>query len=68
MDMCLQKKKKHSIVLMTIFIYRTATWKVLVHTARNPVLEEISRDDEVVAAAREAGVAMYLTGARHFTH
>lgn len=26
------------------------------------------RDDEVVAAARQAGVTMYLTGARHFAH
>ncbi len=26
------------------------------------------RDDEVVAAAAAAGVTMYLTGARHFTH
>nr|WP_222436944.1 bifunctional phosphoribosylaminoimidazolecarboxamide formyltransferase/IMP cyclohydrolase [Quadrisphaera sp. RL12-1S] len=26
------------------------------------------RDDEVVAAAQAAGVTMYLTGARHFTH
>ncbi|NLT54018.1 MAG: bifunctional phosphoribosylaminoimidazolecarboxamide formyltransferase/IMP cyclohydrolase [Actinomycetales bacterium] len=26
------------------------------------------RDGEVVAAAREAGVAMYLTGCRHFAH
>jgi len=26
------------------------------------------RDEEVVAAAREAGVTMYFTGARHFAH
>jgi len=26
------------------------------------------RDDEVIAAANEAGVTMYLTGARHFYH
>lgn len=26
------------------------------------------RDEEVVAAAREAGVTMYLTGTRHFAH
>ncbi|MGB6179624.1 MAG: bifunctional phosphoribosylaminoimidazolecarboxamide formyltransferase/IMP cyclohydrolase [Rhodococcus sp. (in: high G+C Gram-positive bacteria)] len=26
------------------------------------------RDDEVIEAAREAGVAMYLTGSRHFAH
>jgi phosphoribosylaminoimidazolecarboxamide formyltransferase/IMP cyclohydrolase len=26
------------------------------------------RDDEVVAAAREAGAAMVLTGRRHFRH
>ena len=26
------------------------------------------RDDEVIAAAKEAGVTMYLTGARHFAH
>ncbi len=26
------------------------------------------RDDEVVAAAREAGIAMYVTGTRHFFH
>jgi phosphoribosylaminoimidazolecarboxamide formyltransferase/IMP cyclohydrolase len=26
------------------------------------------RDDEVIAAARAAGVTMYLTGARHFAH
>jgi phosphoribosylaminoimidazolecarboxamide formyltransferase/IMP cyclohydrolase len=26
------------------------------------------RDGEVVAAAREAGITMYLTGARHFAH
>ncbi|HEX7743798.1 MAG TPA: bifunctional phosphoribosylaminoimidazolecarboxamide formyltransferase/IMP cyclohydrolase [Micromonosporaceae bacterium] len=26
------------------------------------------RDDEVIAAAREAGVTMYLTGTRHFYH
>ena len=26
------------------------------------------RDDEVVAAARAAGVTMYLTGTRHFFH
>lgn len=26
------------------------------------------RDDEVVAAARAAGVTMYVTGTRHFTH
>ena len=26
------------------------------------------RDDEVIAAAKEAGVAMYLTGTRHFAH
>jgi phosphoribosylaminoimidazolecarboxamide formyltransferase/IMP cyclohydrolase len=26
------------------------------------------RDEEVIAAAQEAGVAMYLTGARHFFH
>lgn len=26
------------------------------------------RDDEVVAAARDAGITMYLTGTRHFTH
>ncbi|MGI5212106.1 bifunctional phosphoribosylaminoimidazolecarboxamide formyltransferase/IMP cyclohydrolase [Plantactinospora sp. CA-290183] len=26
------------------------------------------RDDEVVAAAREAGITMYLTGTRHFFH
>ena len=26
------------------------------------------RDDEVIAAAREAGVTMYFTGPRHFAH
>jgi phosphoribosylaminoimidazolecarboxamide formyltransferase/IMP cyclohydrolase len=26
------------------------------------------RDDEVTATAAAAGVAMYLTGARHFAH
>ncbi len=26
------------------------------------------RDGEVIEAAREAGVALYLTGARHFAH
>ena len=26
------------------------------------------RDDEVVAAAKEAGVTMYFTGTRHFSH
>lgn len=26
------------------------------------------RDDEVIAAAREAGVTLYLTGTRHFAH
>jgi len=26
------------------------------------------RDDEVTAAAAKAGVALYLTGARHFAH
>jgi phosphoribosylaminoimidazolecarboxamide formyltransferase/IMP cyclohydrolase len=26
------------------------------------------RDDEIVAAATEAGVTMYLTGTRHFFH
>jgi phosphoribosylaminoimidazolecarboxamide formyltransferase/IMP cyclohydrolase len=26
------------------------------------------RDEEVVAAAREAAVTMYLTGTRHFAH
>jgi phosphoribosylaminoimidazolecarboxamide formyltransferase/IMP cyclohydrolase len=26
------------------------------------------RDEEVIAAAREAGITMYLTGARHFAH
>jgi len=26
------------------------------------------RDEEVIAAAKEAGVTMYLTGTRHFTH
>jgi phosphoribosylaminoimidazolecarboxamide formyltransferase / IMP cyclohydrolase len=26
------------------------------------------RDDDVIAAARSAGVTMYLTGTRHFTH
>jgi phosphoribosylaminoimidazolecarboxamide formyltransferase/IMP cyclohydrolase len=26
------------------------------------------RDDEVIAAAKEAGVTMYLTGTRHFYH
>jgi phosphoribosylaminoimidazolecarboxamide formyltransferase/IMP cyclohydrolase len=26
------------------------------------------RDDEVIAAARAAGVTMYLTGTRHFFH
>ncbi|MGC2674910.1 MAG: bifunctional phosphoribosylaminoimidazolecarboxamide formyltransferase/IMP cyclohydrolase, partial [Mycobacterium sp.] len=26
------------------------------------------RDDEVTAAAAEAGVTLYLTGARHFAH
>jgi phosphoribosylaminoimidazolecarboxamide formyltransferase/IMP cyclohydrolase len=26
------------------------------------------RDEAVVAAAREAGVTMYLTGTRHFFH
>src|SRR5690606_9215875 len=26
------------------------------------------RDEEVIAAARAAGVAMYLTGTRHFAH
>ncbi|WIM68404.1 bifunctional phosphoribosylaminoimidazolecarboxamide formyltransferase/IMP cyclohydrolase [Corynebacterium breve] len=26
------------------------------------------RDDEVIAAAKEAGVTMYLTGTRHFAH
>ncbi|MDD9207650.1 bifunctional phosphoribosylaminoimidazolecarboxamide formyltransferase/IMP cyclohydrolase [Georgenia sp. 10Sc9-8] len=26
------------------------------------------RDEEVIAAARDAGVTMYLTGARHFAH
>ena len=26
------------------------------------------RDDEVIAAAREAGVTMYFTGTRHFAH
>lgn len=26
------------------------------------------RDDEVIAAAQEAGVTMYFTGARHFFH
>jgi phosphoribosylaminoimidazolecarboxamide formyltransferase/IMP cyclohydrolase len=26
------------------------------------------RDDEVTAAAEQAGVTLYLTGARHFAH
>jgi phosphoribosylaminoimidazolecarboxamide formyltransferase/IMP cyclohydrolase len=26
------------------------------------------RDDEVTAAAAAAGIALYLTGARHFAH
>jgi len=26
------------------------------------------RDNEVIAAAKEAGVTLYLTGARHFAH
>jgi phosphoribosylaminoimidazolecarboxamide formyltransferase/IMP cyclohydrolase len=26
------------------------------------------RDDDVIAAAREAGVTLYLTGTRHFFH
>jgi phosphoribosylaminoimidazolecarboxamide formyltransferase/IMP cyclohydrolase len=26
------------------------------------------RDEEVVAAAREAGITLYLTGVRHFAH
>ena len=26
------------------------------------------RDDDVIAAAQAAGVTMYLTGTRHFTH
>jgi AICAR transformylase/IMP cyclohydrolase PurH (only IMP cyclohydrolase domain in Aful) len=26
------------------------------------------RDDEVIAAARDAGVSMYFTGTRHFFH
>jgi len=26
------------------------------------------RDEEVVAAANEAGVTMYFTGTRHFAH
>ncbi len=26
------------------------------------------RDDETIAACREAGVALYLTGTRHFFH
>jgi phosphoribosylaminoimidazolecarboxamide formyltransferase/IMP cyclohydrolase len=26
------------------------------------------RDDEVIAAARAAGVTMYMTGVRHFFH
>jgi len=26
------------------------------------------RDDEVFAAAREAGITMYATGTRHFFH
>ena len=26
------------------------------------------RDEEVIAAAKEAGITMYLTGTRHFTH
>jgi phosphoribosylaminoimidazolecarboxamide formyltransferase/IMP cyclohydrolase len=26
------------------------------------------RDDEVIAAAEEAGITMYLTGSRHFFH
>ena len=26
------------------------------------------RDDEVIAAAQEAGVTMYFTGERHFFH
>jgi phosphoribosylaminoimidazolecarboxamide formyltransferase/IMP cyclohydrolase len=26
------------------------------------------RDDDVIAAAQAAGITMYLTGTRHFTH
>jgi phosphoribosylaminoimidazolecarboxamide formyltransferase/IMP cyclohydrolase len=26
------------------------------------------RDDEVVAAAKEAGLTLYFTGTRHFAH
>jgi phosphoribosylaminoimidazolecarboxamide formyltransferase/IMP cyclohydrolase len=26
------------------------------------------RDEDVIEAARSAGVTMYLTGTRHFTH
>ena len=26
------------------------------------------RDEEVIAAAKEAGVTLYLTGTRHFAH
>jgi phosphoribosylaminoimidazolecarboxamide formyltransferase/IMP cyclohydrolase len=26
------------------------------------------RDDDTVAACKEAGVALYFTGTRHFTH
>jgi phosphoribosylaminoimidazolecarboxamide formyltransferase/IMP cyclohydrolase len=26
------------------------------------------RDEEVIAAARAAGISMYLTGTRHFSH
>ncbi len=26
------------------------------------------RDNEVIDAAKEAGITMYLTGARHFAH
>jgi phosphoribosylaminoimidazolecarboxamide formyltransferase/IMP cyclohydrolase len=38
--------------------------------ARRPVIQPGGsvRDDEVIAAADEAGLAMVLTGMRHFRH
>ena len=33
-----------------------------------PVADSAVRKDEVIEAANDAGVTLYLTGARHFAH
>ena len=58
------------MVLLDVWLKQIDGLETLAHAGVKAIVHPGGsvRDDEVTAAAAEAGVTLYLTGARHFAH